>query len=178
MAKFWVRALLLICSALPAFAQNHGGCGSIPGCRRMLEARSGPFVASIMVVVEAAGGLRHILDVNYFENEGSGLRFCAGAPARDLDLVILLPSGDGLSVLRRPMHLSCPRDFGANPGLQNSARWSFHMEDHPELWDLLFPVREDGERRFELWVAAVNSRGQWDSQFGRNYHLTFQENRP
>ncbi|MBX3016836.1 MAG: hypothetical protein KF767_03015 [Bdellovibrionaceae bacterium] len=172
---FLLRVLFLLSLSTPSFAQATDGCSVIPGCKKLYEAKHEPFVASITVLTDYSGQVRHLLNVNYFENESSTLRFCAGSNVRDLDLIIVTGPPEKPTTFRRAMLLSCPRDFGAHPVLRNSARWTVEMEEHPELWDLLFPLDVEGVRRLKLQVAVVNSRGQWDSRYGLNYPLEFVE---
>ena len=172
MKAIWTVVLFTLLHSV-AFAQEPGSCSYIPGCKKLVEAQDGPFTASIMTLIDALGRTRQILNVTYFENENSNIRFCKNSVVRDLDLVVLVSSSEVPASLRRSMQLSCPRDYGSDSSLRNSARWSFDIDEYPELWDYLFPLNAQGERDYTLVVAAVNSRGQWDSQFGRNYTLKF-----
>jgi len=149
-------------------ALTDGNCSFIPGCRELLESSDGPFHASVMTRDDGSGA-RSTFSIGY---RRGALDFCSQIQARRRIRVLFVTGPEhARESVEREMSISCPQEWGDNPGSEDRASWSVGQQDDPALWDALFPRRPDGSRWYAVQVAATNDLGEWDSRYGDNYRL-------
>lgn len=129
------------------------------------------------------------LVLNYREAYNSGVQPCAyydaglGEPD-DVYAVFSIPvaGSDRKDILVYKMGVSCGHiDYRIGRGRQiGNAILSIDLDNEPELIDKLFPRDRNGVRSYNLEVAFANSdrvhspETRWDSNFGKNYHISLQ----
>lgn len=151
--------------------QTTSNCSFIPGCRYLLEAKEGPFFASVTEIEVAPGKIEHRLSITYYELGDHISMMCYGGSVHDLTLVFVVGPEASRESVKVPMEVSCSDLEGNNSVQPNVASWSMTYKSNPVMWHTLFPQQSDGSRWYAIEVAVTNSRGDWDSRFGQNYHL-------
>jgi hypothetical protein len=127
-----------------------------------------------MRYVDRDGRERHTVHVAYKEPPNASFLQCYLPDARRSVTVVFVTGPEhARTALEKSTTIACPRSAPGDGSdrYQNTATFSFDVEEEPALYDTLLPPAADGSRWLALQVAAVNASGQWESRFGANYRL-------
>lgn len=80
---------------------------------------------------------------------------------------VLEQENGGVKSVTLPLSISCrPAKASAS-----TIVWKRDLNNPQELFNKIFPLREDGTRWFAAKVAISLPHGQWDSNYGQNYSI-------
>jgi len=118
----------------------------------------------------------HSLLLKYNEEGHGGLRLCNNSNAwGKVSVLFVTGPKDRRIAIERNLDINCTYAYPANP---NNATFYVSKADDLELWNLIFPKNEHGDRSYTLEVAFLqkipNFSDLWDSDFGHNYTLIFE----
>ena len=144
-----------------------GACDFNSTCQ-YVSTRNGPLTFTVTTFPDKARALR----VTYEERLDSSFLLCSRFPNQPaVTLVFVVGPEHARQTVQLPMKVSCPRSYGDNGGVLNSALLTLRESDDPALWNTLFPRLSDGTRWFAVQLALLNDAGAWDSRYGANYPL-------